>query len=494
MRTIQFKILLLSLFIVFSCSNDDDNPQDQGTTTPEAPINSDQNIDQFIWKGMNAAYLYKANVGDLANNRFNTNQEFFQFLSKFKSPETLFNGLKSTNPEDRFSFIVDDYIALEQAFSGISKSNGIDFGLSLVSQDSDDVIGFIRYILPGTDAEAKGLKRGDLFNAVNGVKLTRNTDFNTIFGQDSYSINLINITNGTIVETGQNVSLTKAQYTENPIFIAKTIEYQGQKIGYLMYNSFVGNFDAQLNEAFGKFKTDGIGDLILDLRYNGGGSVRTAIDISSMITGQFNGEIFSKEIWNDELQNQFSSGADGEEALINRFKNTIRTGEQINSLGLTKLHVLATNRTASASELVINGLEPYIDVIQIGELTTGKFQASVTLYDSQGFGREGANSAHTYAIQPLVLKSANKNGVTDFVNGLTPDLMFKENISSMGVLGEIDEPFLKTALDFIVNGTALTATSKNGFTNDIIDWETKALLPNYQRMYKDNFTFSSINK
>ncbi|WP_074409144.1 S41 family peptidase [Aquimarina megaterium] len=493
MRTVQFKILFLSLFIVFSCSNDDDNPQDQGTP-PEVLTNSDQNIDEFIWKGMNTAYLYKANVSDLANDRFNTNQDFFQFLSKFNSPETLFDGLKSTNPEDRFSFIVDDYIALEQAFNGVSKSNGIDFGLSLVSQDSDDVIGFIRYILPGTDAEAKGLKRGDLFNAVNGVKLTRNTDFNTVFGQDSYSISLININNGNIVETGQNVSLTKVQYTENPIFIAKTIEYQGQKIGYLMYNSFVGSFDAKLNEAFGTFKADGINDLILDLRYNGGGSVRTAIDMSSMITGQFNGEIFSKEIWNDELQNQFSSGAEGEEALINRFGNTIRTGEQINSLGATKLYVLTTNRTASASELVINGLEPYIDVVQIGELTTGKFQASVTLYDSQGFGREGANSTHTYAIQPLVLKSANKNGVTDFINGLTPDLMFKENISSMGVLGEIDEPFLKTALDFIVSGATLTATSKNGFTNDIIDWEAKALLPNYQRMYKDNFTFSSINR
>ncbi len=499
MKKERFKLgILLFSFLAFAACSSDDGMQDPdpGTGGPVTINNPDQDIDNFIWNGMNAAYLYKSEVSDLANDRFGSNQDLFQFLSTFSSPEETFNGLRTkrsvtVNGEtfliDPFSFIVDDYVALEQAFSGVSKSNGMDFGLSLYPDGSDNVLGFVRYILPGTDAETKGLKRGDIFTTINGTQITR-SNFRDLLALENYSIGLATLNGSIITPTGTTVELIQAEYTENPIFIAKTIEYQGQKIGYLMYNSFVGDFDVQLNEAFGKFKTDGITDLILDLRYNGGGLVRSAIDLSSMITGQFNGEIFSKEIWNAELQAQFSSGANGAEALINRFRDKIHTDAPINSLNLAKLHVLTTDRSASASELVINGLDPYIDVVQIGETTAGKYQASVTLYDSNGFGREGANPAHTYAIQPLVLKSANANDVTDYVTGLAPEVPFTERISNMGVLGEVTEPFLKAALDHITGGVITAA--KSGFDFEIVDWETKSALPTYQKMYIDESKFT----
>src|SRR5690606_3991066 len=207
---------------------------------------------------------------------------------------------------------------------------------------------------------------------------------------------------GAVVSTGEQVTLEKVEYTENPVHIAKTIPTSQGVVGYLMYNSFTRDFDQQLNHTFQYFKNEGISELIIDLRYNGGGSVETAVDLSSMVTGQFNGQVFATEQWNEEYQEYFEENEP--ERLVNLFNNTIHTGESINSLGLSRVYIITTLRTASASELVINGLTPYIDVVQIGERTTGKFQASVTLYDSDDFGRSGANPGHTYAIQPLIYK------------------------------------------------------------------------------------------
>ncbi|MFC5045966.1 S41 family peptidase [Aquimarina hainanensis] len=485
----KFNLLLLLLSfnaLLISCSGDDDN------TTPNTDNevnNPHQNIHRFIWNGMNQVYLYKENVADLANNRFSSVNDQNKYFSTFATPEALYEKLKSTTPKDRFSFLTDDYIKLEQNFSGVSKSNGMDFGLIRAAANSNDVIGYVRYILPGTDAENKGIKRGDIFATIDGEKLTVNSNFGEIFGRDSYTVGFVS--HGDLTPT-KSVALTQVEYAENPVYIAKTIDYNGQKIGYLMYNGFTGDYDEQLNDAFGQFKTDGITDLVLDFRYNGGGSVRTAIDLSAMITGQFKGEVFSKEIWNSELTAHFQST--NPERLINRFQDTTRNGTLLNSLNLSKLYVLATDRTASASELVMNGLEPYIDIIHIGENTTGKHQASITLYDSPNFGREGASKDHTYAIQPLVLKSANKNGVTDYDNGLTPDFEFSESLANLGILGDVNEPFLKSALDHITNGTVPANSAKQNAIHFSTIGETKMFTSSYQRMYKEDVDLNFINE
>ena len=118
-------------------------------------------------------------------------------------------------------------------------------------------------------------------------------------------------------------------------------------------------------------------------------------------------------------------------------------------------YILTTGGSASASELVINCLDPYINVVQIGTTTAGKYQASITLYDSENFGREGANPNHTYAMQPLVLKSLNAQGVTDYDNGLSPDITLSEDIGNLGMLGDENEPLLKAAIDDITAANRL---------------------------------------
>jgi len=240
--------------------------------------------------------------------------------------------------------------------------------------------------------------------------------------------------------------LTKTVLDENPILINKVIVSGSKKIGYLMYNGFYANYDSQLNDAFGTLKSQGITDLVLDLRYNSGGSIQTATRLASMITGGFTGQVFAKEQWNSKIESYFA--ANDPESLKNLFVNKIET-TPINSVNMTKVYILTATGTASASELVINGLKPYMTVVQIGDKTTGKNVGSVTLYDSPTFGKANRNPNHRYAMQPLVLKIVNSVGFGDYQNGLVPDFSLKETLSNLGVLGSTTEPLLSLAISKI---------------------------------------------
>lgn len=423
---------LLSFTLVFtSCFEDfDDNVQEASTSE----------IQNFIYRGLNFFYLYKADTPELANNAFENDGELNDFLDNYETPEALFNFLKSD--QDNFSILVDDYIALENAINGVSVSNGMEFGLVFYPDMSGNLFGYVRYVLPNTDAASEGLQRGDIFNSVDGQQLTE-TNFNDLLSSDSYTIGLATFDGQTITPIQEEIELTKTQYIENPVFLARTLDVDGQNVGYIMYNAFTRNFDEELNNAFGQFQADGVTELVLDLRYNGGGSVETATDLASMITGQFNNQIFYTEEWNADRQEEYAEPG--------FFDGTISNGNDTNSLNLTRVYVLTTRRSASASELVINSLAPYIDVIQIGQNTAGKFQASFILYDAPApnFSRSQANPGHTYAMLPLVFKTVNAAGNTDFIDGLVPDIEQNEDFSNLGMLGDPNEPFLATALSQI---------------------------------------------
>ena len=146
-----------------------------------------------------------------------------------------------------------------------------------------------------------------------------------------------------------------------------------------------------------------------------------------------------------KVQNYFENNP---EALLNRFTDKLDNNIPISSLNLNKLYVITTSRSASASELLINGLDPYIDVIHIGDYTVGKNQGSITVYDYINDSRD-KNPNHKYAMQPIVLKIGNVAGYTDFPDGLIPDIIKKESISNPGILGDPEEPLLKIALDNI---------------------------------------------
>jgi len=199
---------------------------------------------------------------------------------------------------------------------------------------------------------------------VNGIELNSNNYRELLFGDDlTYTLNMGSIEDGKIVNNGLNIELTKEEEFEtNPIQVDKVLETSVGKVGYFMYNQFVIGKNSELNQVFGDFKNQGINELIVDLRYNGGGSVRNcALSLASMITGQFAGEIFSKEQWNSKLT-EYLEDRFGADSLQDEFVDTLtdsndsEESESINSLSLNRVFILTTSDSASASELLINSL------------------------------------------------------------------------------------------------------------------------------------------
>ncbi|WP_038264737.1 S41 family peptidase [Zhouia amylolytica] len=433
----------IAFLSIVSCEDRDDNVY--------VPDNNLE-IQDFIWKGLNLWYYWQDEVSDLADDRFSTNEEYAKYLDNYPDPFNLFDAL--SHPEDRFSYITDDYNDLLNSQQGIFKTNGVEFGLSYKNGSSNEIFGYVWYILPGTDAEGKNISRGDIFTGVDGQTLTDTNYFELLFGSnDSYTLNMADYDNGAFTSNGNEITLTKIDnYTENPIFISKTIDYNNQKIGYLMYNGFTAQFDDELNNAFAQFKADGIIDLILDLRYNPGGSVNSSANLASMISSQSSNDLFIRLRYNNKIM-----AALGNSATDYKFRTSIN-GEAINGLNLNRVYVLTTGRTASASELIINGLDPYMEVIQIGTTTVGKNEASVALFDSESYQYDDdtLNPNHTWGMQPIISRNENSVGFSDYTDGFQPEIELREDLDNMGVLGDINEPLLARALQEI-SGVAAKA-------------------------------------
>lgn len=450
----------LTLFFVISllsCSKDEE------LTIPKTidPIPSaDVPVQNFMWKAMNFWYFWQDDVPDLADGRFQDAESYTEFLESEEDPGSFFDN-KLLYIEDRFSFYNSDYRELTNSLAGISRSNGLEFGL-VRKADSDEIFGYVRYVVPNSDASTKEIERGDLFTGVDGVTLNINNYINLLFGEnDTYVLNMADFANGNIIQNDREVSLTKeAALAENPVFISKSFEINGITIGYLMYNQFTNEYDNDLYEAVQGLKNLGITELIVDLRYNPGGSVNTTRVLASMIYDTNDDDIFLRKRYNDKIQDQLT-----ETQLVVNFTDRVGSNT-IDPLGLSKLYVLTTASSASASELLINSLEPYIDVIQIGDVTRGKNEFSTTLVDD----RENSylytptrvnkiNSDNQWAIQPLLGRNENADGFFDYTDGLVPDIALKEDFGNLGILGDLNEPLLARAIQEITG-----ATGKRSFT------------------------------
>ncbi|WP_431158575.1 S41 family peptidase [Winogradskyella poriferorum] len=443
---IKIKALLLSTLMLITVTSCFEDADDNAISASE--------ITDFIWKGMNAVYLYKEQIPDLADDRFDSDQEYADYLNSFETPEDIFFSLLyDPSSIDRFSRLFSNYFDLQNLLQGNTLSNGIEFNLYFVPGSDTEVFGAITLVLNNSVASSQGLERGLIFRAVNGQNL--NTEnLSSLLGTSTYTLNFAdyddngtpNADDDTIELNGASTTLTRENYVENPVHLTEVLEVSNTTIGYLVYNGFTSNFDNELNDAFGTFLNANIDELVIDLRYNGGGSVQSAAYLGSMVTGQFNGQVYSQLMYNNNLSS------------LNRdylFTNSFEGGGNLNSLNLSRVYVLTTNRrTASASELLINSLSPYIDVVVIGENTAGKTQASLTVYDSPTlFSTENINPSHTYAMQPLVANSTNVNDQLVPANGLAPDTELSEFPGNLGILGNVDEPLLAEAI-FQITGVS----------------------------------------
>ena len=482
MKNITSKlIILLTLTLTFftSCEKSDNYMASEN-----------DEIHLFIWRAMNNYYLWQPNVPDLSDTKFTNIGQLYAEYSNFSSPRDLFESLRyQPGVIDRFSWIVDDYIALENSFQGINLSNGMEFGLVRYASDATKVFGYVRYVIPGSDAASQNIERGMLFTEVDGVQLTESNYRDLLLNNSTnYTISLAEFNSGNPVTNSTTINLSKTQLQENPVAIIKTIDEGSNKIGYLLYNQFSSSFDGELNAAFATFKSENITDLIIDLRYNGGGSVTTATYLGAMVTGQFNGQLFSKEQWNTKVMNALDASVfenNFTNQIVNRDQNqNVILQEPINSLNLNRVFFITSGSSASASELVMNSLSSYISVSSVGKKTIGKVQGSVTLYDSDNYTRTGENLAsnHTWALQPLVLEIKNKDNSNE-PDGIEPTVVFPEDYENLGVLGERSDPLLDRTIFLIATG----GRPENYKTNSMLNLEeisdSKAINPLQNNMF-----------
>ncbi len=459
------KYLLLFLFIgtiAQSCKKNDDTPvieEEQEEVVEEEEVIEEEvdiQVQDFMWQTLNAYYFWQGNVPVLADDRFSTQVEYETYLKNNPDPENfLLDELLFS--EDRFTFYSDDYKELTNFLSGISKSNGLEFGLSRIGS-SDDVFGFVEYVIKDSDASTKDIKRGDYFIGVNGVDLNVNNYIDLLFGEnDTYTLNMATIENNTISPNGKEVTLTKQEnLVEDPILVNKVLNIGDKTIGYLMYNSFTPGSGEALNNVFADFKGQNVTDLVLDLRYNSGGRGSTAQILASLIYGTNTSDLIFRTRYNDKLQAWFEPGE-----LDNNFVATTGTANgnsnaALNTLNLTSVYILATGASASASELVMVGLEPYMNVVHIGTTTVGKNQGSITFVDDPENGNfydpereDQINPQNQWALQPIVSRVENSAGFSDYADGLIPDIELEEDITNLGTLGDQNEPMLARAIQEI---------------------------------------------
>jgi C-terminal processing protease CtpA/Prc len=429
-------------------------------------------VHDFVWKGLNAYYLYQDEIDDLTDTRFQSDEQLNVYLSGFPDYNTLFSSLLI--PADVKSTLIEDYTAIVAPEVRTAFTNGLEFGIIAAPNNTENVLGYVTHILPNSDAATKNILRGEFFYAVNGTQLTRANYVNLLVtGANSINLEMANFNGTTITPNAKNVSLEKQNYIYPATFLEKIITVNANNIGYIAYNNdFSTNYINALNNTFLNLKNQNVTELILDFRNNiGGGSFAKNISqIASMISGQFKDEILIKEAWNSKAQSWFLMNQP--DSLLTKFTDKLNATTNINSLNVTDVYLIlnGTNFTgSSAVELLINSLKPYINVHIIGNQTAGNNTGAIILYNSIDYDFPFKNITHTVSLQPVVLRFLNKNDQT-YETGFSPNIRLcsNEDILNLGVLGEASDPILNSVLNYISTGTTGTNSSCNPFNFEYI--------------------------
>ncbi|MCX2493137.1 S41 family peptidase [Pedobacter sp. PF22-3] len=369
---------------------------------------------------------------------------------------------KERSTSAKYSFIDDGSVAGQ--LGGV---NG-DFGFSVFFAGDNDLR--IKYVYGASPAAAQGLKRGYQITKING-----SSDINTSDASINYVVNAIFGSSTTVAltvlkpdQTTQDITVTKAEYNVNPILFSKTYTVGAKKVGYIVFNTFTTNSATLLDQAFNQFTTDGITELIVDLRYNGGGSVQTSEAFANLIAPSAqNGKVMYTTYWTQTmqdnkatiLQNQkfYAKGSDGVTRLYSYFDYpyvpTIAANNQEvfakrGSLnGLTRVYFIVTSGTASASELLINNLKPIMNVKLIGKKTYGK---------PVGFFAIHIDKSDLYIPQFETRNQLNQGGYFD---GMAVDKDIFDDVTKD--FGDPTEKLLSQALYYSANGSFSSVLKDN---------------------------------
>ncbi len=433
-----FFILILS-GLIWSCKDDDELKPDE-PTDPVA-VDPDIKINEWILEIMGTYYYWLDNMKTP--------------ISVTSDPEDYFESLLF-RPTDRFSVIYPDFQELVNSLSGVTLEAGYEFNLFRESSSNENVIAEVTYVKKNSPAATQGIMRGDIIRRINGTQLDVN-NYRELLGQtdETHTISYLRY-NETLngYEAKPDMTLTTTQLAENPNFLDTVYTINNQKIGYFVYHFFApgsgGNntaYDDEMDAVFAKFKSENINHLILDLRYNTGGYVSSAVNLASLIGPAVDStKVLSKTKYNSFLM-QFSN--------FNNDVTNFRTKSQNlgASLSGNRVYVLTSSRSASSSELVINGLKPYMDVFIIGDVTSGKNVGSAAIQDEE-------NPENDYGLLPIITQSFNSLDQSDYSNGFEPNIEALEYTERLRPLGDVNELLLRTAIGQITGSGDRLATGR----------------------------------
>jgi len=326
---------------------------------------------------------------------------------------------------DRWSFVetYDEYVAQSQ---GSFVGHGISMGLDSISNTAR-----IAQIYEKSPLYSKGVRRGWIVNKLNG------TDLLPIFkARDGVAYNQLigapqaGITNTFLFQTpagkDSTISTVKSAFTLNTVILADTLHLKSGITGHLVFDQFIPPSNHELDSAFAFFKQNNIKDLIVDLRYNGGGDLDVLTNMASYVAGsaKYNTP-FLKLTYNDKNAS---------------YNQTFNFSLVSYPLSITRLMVITTRGTASASEDFINGLKTSLDVRTIGSTTNGK-----------PVGMSGIKYKTNYMFFPITFTVVNSAGNGDFYNGIVPEKFVPDDITRNW--GDRNEACLKEAIYYLEHGT-----------------------------------------
>jgi C-terminal processing protease CtpA/Prc len=451
-------------------------------------------VNDWIYEEMNIYYLWNNLIPKKPDFSLNPNMFFKSLLNKYNA---------ATNPEgDRFSWIEENYVDLLGSLSGI-KSDEIGFEYILVglNEARTQFYALVTYPKKGTDAYEKGINRGRFITAVDGKDIT-SSNYRSIFsGTGSKTLSMADfkynsLSNSYNLTPASDIKIQMEKgFAEIPVYMDSVYTINNTKIGYMVYNFFATDrgddshdYDRLLMDRLASIKSKGATEMVLDLRYNGGGRVSTAIALASalvkerstkniLVTAEYN------DIVHTSYKRQYGSNYN-KDYFIDKIEDT---NIEIPALNLPRLYVLVTGGSASASEFVINGLKPYMDVILIGETTYGKNVGSISIYEEN-------DPKNKWGMQPIVVKYYNSNGESEFTAGFEPDIEIDEfdalNLRLVD-FGDTEDPLLGAALNEIAGSGAKTRSM--GISKQIVTNPRMIEIENSNSIYIDKSRFEMID-
>lgn len=481
LKKIVWLWLALLLLLGFVACSDDDEPLNPVTPPQEEEQEKEEEEESkayqderayanfFAYNEMSDIYLWKEEIKS-ALDAWPILADPVEAVEKARYKE-------GGEDVDKWTMITPSYTEMIGSSDGVSTGTyGFGIKLYLKAQGSEAVVGFITYTHPGSPAEKAGLKRGDVILEVDGEEMNQSNYYNALFASSTIEVGVGRFTGKGYTAVEKTVSMQSEAMYEDPILATGVFDCGGKKVGYLAYQSFTVESSLNLYEVCKEFKKEGVTELILDMRYNGGGYVFTEEVIVSMLAPEEevkNGSVFETEIWNADYMAYFKENdVDLNTYFRTEFRGTHNEKKyEINTsdanVGISKIYAIVTGSSASASESVLVGLMPYLDIEIIGEQTHGKYCTGTMLKGEEwyqdvvdnykehklDFAEEFPEFADwkkyigDWGIYVMFNMYADKNGENPCMpNGLTPDVEAVDLFEEPYQLGDEREAMLNIAL------------------------------------------------